>query len=113
MPKPFSEGETINDWWPLENNTAYKYRITESRWEQNKKYIGREFTLKIVHANKTGNRFRFEVEGFDAFPYSELKIVENRLFLIHKENNEIQTPFLVFPLFVGICMQIKITNMSN
>jgi hypothetical protein len=102
MPRPLQEEDAIKNWWPLENEDQWTYRVTDSRWEIGKKYIDKEFSIKIVRGNKTGDRYLFDVKGFDEFPYSGLKVVDNRIFLILKEQPENYLPFLVFPLFKGI-----------
>jgi hypothetical protein len=102
MPKNLQKDDTIKNWWPLENEELWTYRVTDSRWENGKKYIGKKFSIKIVCGNKTDDRYSFDVKGFDEFPYSGLKVVDNRIVLILKEQPENYLPFLVFPLFQGI-----------
>lgn len=113
LPRPLDKGETINDWWPLENGITYEYKVVGGSWEHNNKAIGTVFTIEISKDDANENLYRFKVDGFSEFPYSGLKVKGNRVFLLNVE--EIrgpsdsrpttrihETPFAVFPLFDGM-----------
>lgn len=113
LPRPLDEGETINDWWPLENGVTYRYKVVGGRWEHNNEAIGTVFTIEISKDEAIENLYRFKVDGFSEFPYSGLKVKKNRVFLLSvveirgpsdsRPTTRIhETPFAVFPLFDGM-----------
>jgi hypothetical protein len=102
LPKPLSNGETVFDWWPLADNMVYTYKISYSLWEEGKKWVGTEFDLKILSDKENKNKFNFEVQGFEKFPYQGLVIESNRVFLLQDSKKEPKEPLLVFPLFAGM-----------
>lgn len=95
-PIPLGKNKTVFDWWPLKDNLEYKYKIRDSRWEFGKKWVGAEFTLRIIKDEENESKFYFHIEGFDEFPYTALVIRENRIFILSKYA---ERPFIVFPLF--------------
>ncbi len=95
-PVPLGKNETVFDWWPLKDNLEYKYEITYSRWEFGEEWVNKEFVLRLTRDEENENRFHFHIEGFDRFPYKELVIRENRIFILSDSTEE---SLIVFPLF--------------
>jgi len=101
-PIPLGKNETVFDWWPLRNNLEYKYKIAYSKWDFGKKWVNKEFTLKLIQDKVNKNKFKFNITGFDEFPYKGLVIRENRIFIItgsDSTRNPSEAPFIIFPLF--------------
>lgn len=96
LPRPLEKSDSVYNWWPIENGQKCRYKVIESKW--NKSLEGKEFILSIQKDREDSSKYNFEVEDFNEFPYSGIKIIENRVFLI-SQNTDRQIPFLVFPLF--------------
>ena len=99
LPKPLEENETITGWWPIQDGKEYSYRISDARWDWDKKWIGTQFTVKLVQDRKDKASFQFKIQGYDHFPFSGLHVEKNRVFLLDKREEPRRIPFLAFPLF--------------
>ena len=99
LPKPLGTSETIADWWPFKDGAEYSYRITDAQWDEDKKWVGTQFTIKFIQYPENKALFQFEVHGYDDFPFSGLQVDKNRVFLLDRNQAPNQIPFLVFPLF--------------
>jgi len=94
-PIPLGKDETVFDWWPLRNNIEYKYKIAHSKWDFGKKWVNKQFTLRLIQ-DEEENEFHFHIEGFHEFPYDGLFIWENRIFIL---SEHVEQPLIIFPLF--------------
>jgi hypothetical protein len=99
LPKPLEKGETIADWWPFKDGEEYFYRISDARWDWNKKWVGTQFMIRFVQDPRNKAYFQFEIQGYDHFPFKGLQIDKNRIFLLDKNQVPNRIPLLVFPLF--------------
>ena len=99
LPKPLEETETIADWWPFKDDEAYAYRIADAQGDGDKKWIGTQFTIKLIQDSENKALFQFEIQGYDDFPFTGLHVDKNRIFLLDTNQTPNRIPFLAFPLF--------------
>lgn len=102
FPVDLEKGDSISKWWSFEDGTVYKYRITKSTWDRNKELIGTEFTVRFEKLKRGDHqlyphKYSLQVEGFDKWPYKELVVRKNRIFVT--DEYDIENPLIVFPLF--------------
>ena len=105
LPSDFEKGDSVQKWWPLGNGTVHKYRIIKSAYGLKKELVGTEFTVKLVKLDQNKwhqnlQKYSFQVEGFDEWPYKSLIVRKNRIFLTGESG--IEEPLIVFPLKEGL-----------
>jgi hypothetical protein len=99
FPRSSDEVENVSDWWPLHQESSYWYRVSEVRRDVGSQWVGIEFLLSIRQDAQDETRYHFDVQGFDEFPYTGLKIRNNRVSVFTQfEDHIIEEPLLTFPL---------------